>query len=220
MVRLSARRFQLTRSPSPVSRRVRMRRNGVSLAPSVGGSPGTLMFSEARRFEARRSAEDPRLASVAASLPIRSSHSVEAYASTAGGSRRACWRQETSITYFGGCSTPDPFLALGGGRCINGGWYPPSAPSPSPTPSPTPTPIPTPTPGGCTTPDPFVALGGGTCVNGGWFPPGMGAPAPPPPPTPVPGGCLTPDPFVALGGGRCINGGWYPPGMGSSATSK
>jgi hypothetical protein len=148
-------------------------------------------------------------------------------------------------TPFGGsdarlsnCATPDPFVALGGGRCINDGWYPPIAPPPLP---------PSPVPGGCLTPDPFVALGGGQCINGGWYPPIASAPPPPapplpggcitpdpfvafgggtcanggwrfptvpapPPPAPTPGGCITPDPFVALGGGRCVNGGWYPPG--------
>ena len=37
-------------------------------------------------------------------------------------------------TPFGGsdarlpdCITPDPFVALGGGRCVNGGWYPPGS---------------------------------------------------------------------------------------------
>lgn len=63
-----------------------------------------------------------------------------------------------------GCVTPDPFVALGGGTCSNGGWYPPGMSAPAPPPSPT--------PGGCLTPDPFVVLGGGRCVNGGWYPPG------------------------------------------------
>jgi hypothetical protein len=146
-----------------------------------------------------------------------------------------------TATPFGGsdarlsnCATPDPFVALGGGRCINDGWYPPIASPPPPVfggcippdpfavlgggrcvnggwyppilPS---SPPPSPGPGGCVTPDPFVAFGGGQCVNGGWMFPT--APAPPPP-APIPGGCITPDPFVALGGGRCVNGGWYPPG--------
>ncbi len=100
------------------------------------------------------------------------------------------------------CATPDPFVALGGGTCVNGGWLPPGMTSNPPAPS----------PGGCATPDPFVALGGGTCVNGGWLPPGI-APGSSPPPAPTPGGCATPDPFVALGGGTCVNGGWLPPGI-------
>ena len=113
-----------------------------------------------------------------------------------------------TLTPFGGsdsqllsdCVTPDPFVAFGGGTCVNGGWFFPDMTLPPPLP----------VPGGCITPDPFVAFGGGTCVSGGWFPPGVTAPPPPPP---VPGGCITPDPFVAFGGGTCVNGGWYPPGV-------
>jgi glucose/arabinose dehydrogenase len=123
----------------------------------------------------------------------------------------------------GGCTTPDPFVSLGGGVCINGGWLPAglAPPSGDPTPPP-PAPPPPPSSGGCTTPDPFVSLGGGVCINGGWLPAGLappgGTPAPPPPPPPAPpppssGGCTTPDPFVSLGGGTCFNGGWLPPGL-------
>src|SRR6185295_714139 len=102
-----------------------------------------------------------------------------------------------------GCSTPDPFVVMGGGTCSNGGWYPPgmlvsstngvSAPTPTPTPTPTPAPslasavtsASTSSGAGCATPDPFTVMGGGTCFNGGWFPPGMivdqsSAPAPTP----------------------------------------
>ena len=124
----------------------------------------------------------------------------------------------------GACTTPDPFVALDGGTCCNGGWLPPGLMcdgSPS-----TPPPPPPPPGGACTTPDPFVALGGGTCCNGGWLPPGLtcgGSPSTPPPPPPPPSGgaCTTPDPFVALGGGTCCNGGWLPPGLtcGGSPTS-
>jgi hypothetical protein len=126
----------------------------------------------------------------------------------------------STLTRFGGsdarlsrtdCLTPDPFVALGGGTCYNGGWLPPGIPAPS---------APVIVPGGCTSPDPFAALGGGTCVNGGWLPPGIAAPAPPPAPQPPPvgsGGCSTPDPFVALGGGTCVNGGWLPPGIAAPA---
>jgi hypothetical protein len=82
------------------------------------------------------------------------------------------------------CSTPDPFAALGGGTCYNGGWLPPgmpipgggsAAPAPAPVPSPAPeTGTPTaPAAEGCQTPDPFEALGGGTCFNGDWLPAGM-----------------------------------------------
>jgi hypothetical protein len=127
----------------------------------------------------------------------------------------------------GGCTTPDPFVALGGGTCYQGGWLPPGMPIPS-TPSPAPAPAPS---GSCATPDPFVALGGGTCYQGSWLPPGMPipgtpaplpAPAPPPAPSSTTAGCSTPDPFVALGGGRCYQGNWLPPGMpipGQSSTS-
>ncbi|HJR58783.1 MAG TPA: fibronectin type III domain-containing protein [Vicinamibacterales bacterium] len=127
----------------------------------------------------------------------------------------------------GSCTTPDPFVALGGGTCYNGGWLPPGMPIPNggststaPAPAPAPT-SPPPSSGSCTTPDPFVTLGGGTCYNGGWLPPGMpipsggtAEPAPTPAPTPSTGGsCQTPDPFVTLGGGTCVNGAWLPPGM-------
>ena len=121
---------------------------------------------------------------------------------------------------LGGCATPDPFAAMGGGACYNGSWLPPGIPPPDDLPAtPPPPPPPPPGPGGCTTPDPFVALGGGTCFEGGWLPPGMpipGGPPAPPPPSPAPptiGRCTTPDPFVALGGGTCYEGGWLPPGM-------
>jgi endonuclease/exonuclease/phosphatase family metal-dependent hydrolase len=117
-----------------------------------------------------------------------------------------------------GCATPDPFVALGGGTCYKGGWFPPGMAIPGGGGATTPTPPPPAAPATCTTPDPFVALGGGTCYRGGWFPPGMaipgggGATTPAPPPA-APSGCATPDPFVALGGGTCYNGGWFPPGM-------
>ena len=51
----------------------------------------------------------------------------------------------------GGCTTPDPFTAIGGGTCVNGGWVPTSTYC-----------------GGL--PDPFTAIGGGVCINGGWIP--------------------------------------------------
>ncbi len=71
---------------------------------------------------------------------------------------------------YGGCTTPDPFAALGGGTCFQSGWYPPGYPIPGVTPPPPPPPTSTPTV--CTTPDPFVTLGGGTCFQSGWYPPG------------------------------------------------
>jgi hypothetical protein len=104
-----------------------------------------------------------------------------------------------SALRLGGCTTPDPFSALGTGVCQDGGWLPPGMLTTAP-----------PSSSDCQTSDPFLSLGGGTCRNGGWFPPGM--PLPPVLPV-VPGGCSTPDPFGALGGGACRNGGWFPPGM-------
>jgi hypothetical protein len=78
------------------------------------------------------------------------------------------------------CATPDPFVALGGGTCFEGGWYPPGyvipgATLPPPPPPPPPSPPPTTSPG-CATPDPFATLGGGTCFKGGWYPPGYSIP--------------------------------------------
>ena len=106
-------------------------------------------------------------------------------------------------------------MALGGGTCFNGGWYPPGMPLPgtpaAPPPAPTPT-APPPAGGGtCATPDPFVALGGGTCFNSGWYPPGMPLPGTPAAPPTMPG-CIGPDPFVGIPGliGLCVNGGWLP----------
>src|SRR5262249_41214085 len=64
-----------------------------------------------------------------------------------------------------GCVTLDPFAALGGGTCVNGGWLPPGMSASPGTPAP---PLAPPPEAGCVTPDPFVAFGGGTCVNGGW----------------------------------------------------
>jgi hypothetical protein len=122
----------------------------------------------------------------------------------------------------GGCTTPDPFAALGGGTCVNGGWLPPGMAAPSYSSGSTSqqtvaqqtAPAPT---GGCRTPDPFASLGGGVCVNGGWLPPGMAtgsqtsSPAPSAPSSS--GGCTTPDPFASIGGGVCENGGWIPRAM-------
>jgi hypothetical protein len=77
------------------------------------------------------------------------------------------------------CASADPFQAMGGGTCYNGGWLPPGMAIPGggsalPSPSPAPAPAGPSTAVGCQMPDPFVALGGGTCVSGGWRPPGMG----------------------------------------------
>jgi glucose/arabinose dehydrogenase len=129
------------------------------------------------------------------------------------------------ITSAPSCSTPDPFIAMGGGTCASGEWLPPGYPVPdvpqSPTSPPSP-PSPPSSSSACSTPDPFTVLGGGTCYNGDWLPPGYPTPqaptAPPPttPPTPPAAGCSTPDPFVILGGGTCVNGNWLPPGYPAS----
>jgi hypothetical protein len=120
------------------------------------------------------------------------------------------------------CTIPDPFVSIGGGACVDGGWLPPNHPLASGGGSAT---APTPTPGAgpgsatCTTPDPFAAIGGGACINGGWLPSShplasgggsAAAPTPPPAGAPTPATCTTPDPFAAIGGGVCINGGWLP----------
>jgi hypothetical protein len=130
----------------------------------------------------------------------------------------------------GGCTTADPFLAMGGGYCVAGGWTPwipemefgdtaLSAPETSLASSES--------TGSCSLPDPFAILGGGTCSLGGWLPPGMPVTSPSPTtPTVAPnqvatvsvstqtsGACTTPDPFVTLGGGICIGGGWVPKGL-------
>lgn len=121
----------------------------------------------------------------------------------------------------GACTTPDPFVALGGGLCVNGGWLPGGASLFQAAPMSAAPPV---IIGGCSTPDPFTAIGGGTCVNGGWLPRSVVTPPPapsvpntpaPPPVQVVPSNsvCGTPDPFVAIGGGTCFNGGWFPPGM-------
>jgi glucose/arabinose dehydrogenase len=119
----------------------------------------------------------------------------------------------------GACATPDPFVAIGGGVCVGGGWVPAGHPAaggaapPSPPAPPPPAPPATPPPPStCGTPMPGADW---VCVAGGWLPPGhpaaggSGAPTPPPPPPP-PGTCTIPDPFVAIGGGVCVNGGWVP----------
>jgi hypothetical protein len=110
----------------------------------------------------------------------------------------------------GGCLTPDPFTAIGGGTCINGGWIPGQV---STTSGASGVPASPPPPAACTIPDPFTAIGGGTCVNGGWIPGQVnttsgtgGVPASAPPAA----ACTIPDPFTAIGGGTCVNGGWIP----------
>jgi len=36
-----------------------------------------------------------------------------------------------AVQNSGACTTPDPFVSLGGGRCVNGGWLPGLAPQPA-----------------------------------------------------------------------------------------
>jgi hypothetical protein len=72
-----------------------------------------------------------------------------------------------------GCATSDPFVALGGGTCLNGGWFPPGMlPAPGNVAPVTPPAIPSGGAGGCVTPDPFSTIPGlhGLCVSGGWYP--------------------------------------------------
>jgi glucose/arabinose dehydrogenase len=113
-----------------------------------------------------------------------------------------------------GCPTsPDPFLAQGGGVFVDGRWVLRSHPDAA---------------GaglggasgdaaGCTTAQP---VSGWLCVNGGWVPPDHplagGAPTAPPPPTPPspppaapgPTTCTTIQPVSTW---VCVNGGWLPP---------
>lgn len=74
------------------------------------------------------------------------------------------------------CTIPDPFVSVGGGHCVNGGWIPGPAPSTSTGTTTsggataTSSGTSTTQPGGCTIPDPFTSIGGGICINGGWVP--------------------------------------------------
>ena len=114
-----------------------------------------------------------------------------------------------------GCPTsPDPFLASGGGVFTNGTWFIRDHPSAAGAglaglsasgPS-----------GACVTDPPASDW---VCINGGWVPPGhplaLGAtpstPTPPAPPSPPTGGssCTTTAPAPSW---ICVNGGWVPPG--------
>lgn len=115
------------------------------------------------------------------------------------------------------CATPDPFLALGGGVFVNGGWLPPDHPGAS---TGTSTGTPPPSPSTCATAMPAP---GWVCVNGGWVPPdhplassggsngGGTTPGSPPPDgggSSTPAACTTPLPAA---GWVCVNGGWVPP---------
>lgn len=152
------------------------------------------------------------------------------------GSMAAYSSAGASSTTASGCVTPDPFISIGGGTCVNGGWIPggmvgtttstaaPSGPPSDPAPPATST---TSSASPCATPDPFMAIGGGACVNGGWIPAGMSAPSSSASSsstpstsststvvitssTPSSAGCTISDPFVSIGGGTCVNGGWIP----------
>ncbi|HTM27059.1 MAG TPA: PQQ-dependent sugar dehydrogenase, partial [Vicinamibacterales bacterium] len=119
-----------------------------------------------------------------------------------------------------GCATPDPFLSLGGGAWVDGGWAPLGSPmaagagqiEPAPTAATSGTGTPQAT--ACVIPMPGSDW---ICVNGGWVPPGSplavdgssgtggsvtsggttGSPA-----------CTTPMPGANW---VCVNGGWVPP---------
>lgn len=74
------------------------------------------------------------------------------------------------------CTTSDPFAAMGGGTCVNGGWLPPGAQIPAavaPTAPAAPTPAtPSASSGTCGGSDPFASMASirGVCVGGGWVP--------------------------------------------------
>jgi len=135
-----------------------------------------------------------------------------------------------SVADAASCVTADPFLSMGGGTCVNGGWLPPGMQlsstgatlgSTTAPPPPPPGALQVAAPSSCITPDPFVALGGGACVRGNWLPPGMflpadvtTTPAAPAAPPPVwqssPTGCLSVRPGIDW---VCRAGNWLPPGM-------
>ena len=122
-----------------------------------------------------------------------------------------------------GCATADPFLSIGGGAWVNGGWVPANHPLAAgagqiepPAPGGT---SGTGTPSGAT---PCVTTQPGAdwvCVNGGWLPPGhpgavaapggtAGSPGPGTGGTPGVTACTTPKPASDW---VCVNGGWLPP---------
>ena len=137
----------------------------------------------------------------------------------------------TTIAPSSDCTIPDPFVSVGGGHCVNGGWIPGPAPSTSPgtttTAGPPSASGPLASSSTCAGSDPFVSIGGGHCVNGGWVP----GPAPttstgttssgstsvssPPASSAT---CAGSDPFVSIGGGHCVNGGWIPGPAPSTST--
>ncbi len=133
-----------------------------------------------------------------------------------------------------GCATPDPFLSLGGGAWVNGGWVPPDHPLAAgagriePAGSGGASSTGTPQATACVTPMPGT---GWVCVNGGWLPPGhplassgtstgTGATGGSSGSATGTGGsavCTGPKPGATW---VCVNGGWLPPGhpLASGAT--
>jgi hypothetical protein len=118
------------------------------------------------------------------------------------------------------CSTPDPFIALGGGSCSNGSWLPPDMPDsdsqPAPAPAPAPT-APSSTSTSCATVQPGANW---TCYQGSWFPPSMvpqmsgGATGGTTGPTPAPAPALPPSTCPSSKPAWdwvCLAGGWLPP---------
>jgi hypothetical protein len=154
-------------------------------------------------------------------------HVLGAVARDAAGNARATSRSVVvnnptsggADTGNGGCTTPDPFVAIGGGTCWNASWLPPGMAPPSggaAAPAPAPSPAPS-SPTACTSTRPGPDW---TCYSGSWLPPGMTPPAgsgstspTPPAPTPAPSApsaCLTPRPGSDW---TCYSGSWLPPGM-------
>jgi Bacterial Ig domain len=250
--------------------------NGVNLGPELTSSPYTLSWNTGSgangSYTLRAIARDTsgnQTTSAAVTVSVNnatsssssssssgsgsSSNSGSSSSSSSGSSSSSSSGSSSGSGSTGGCKTPDPFTALGGGTCVNGNWLPPgmdssshpsssgstgttgsTGSSSSSSPS-----SPSSSSGGCTTPDPFSALGGGTCANGNWLPPGMTVTAATSGKTSSSSGstssssgssgssgsssgsgststnsagrCVTPDPFTALGGGTCSNGSWLPP---------
>ncbi len=115
------------------------------------------------------------------------------------------------------CSTPDPFVALGGGHCVNGGWLPPGMEQATSTPAGTPSS--STTANACTTQRPGPDW---VCVGHGWLPPGMQLPTstrtstPRRSPTPAAtssASCHTVRPGPDW---ICVNGDWRPPTAGTA----
>jgi hypothetical protein len=74
---------------------------------------------------------------------------------------------------LGGCSTADPFVALGGGTCAFGNWFPPGMAITAPVSPNLSVAAPAPTSANvCTTSDPFAGLPGivSRCIGNDWVP--------------------------------------------------